>query len=458
MTISTYGVTPAGFIRPSLDAVLTDQFTQLVEAFGISVDQAAESIIGQHTAITASAIDSIFQLAEKVKDQLDPDKAEGEQQDQICALNGTKRKLATYTTANLLVIATTGTVIPGDSLATNDAGDIVLRTLAPVTAAAITAWATGATIAIGDVRRTAAGHCYVAIAGGTTLGSGTGPSSVTKFPSTVIDGTVTWVYVGDGTGFAYVSAQATVVGKLSALAFAITKIGTPVAGWATVCNPQDATTGRNDETDAELKQRRVVELKPGSVRAEISDINAVTAVTVFENFTDSTNADGMTPHSVEALVSGSATDLEIAQALWRSVPDGIGTNGAHSHNITDDQGGVMTLRWSVPSATTIYVEATLYVDDGKFPTSGGDVAKALVLAFGDALPVGRDVDPSAIGGELWAAMKLGTLPGLLATSVKVKTSSISGGDPANVPVVVGSRAQADFDSTRISIVVVPRAP
>lgn len=81
-------------------------------------------------------------------------------------------------------------------------------------------------------------------------------------------------------------------GPISAPANSLTEILTPVAGWVSLTNPQAGITGRNQETDAELRLRREQSLHLlGAATVEairsrlLQEVDGVTSVTVFENVT-----------------------------------------------------------------------------------------------------------------------------------------------------------------------------
>lgn len=81
-------------------------------------------------------------------------------------------------------------------------------------------------------------------------------------------------------------------GPISAPANSLTEILTPVAGWASLTNPQAGVTGRDQETDAELRLRRVQSLHLlGAATVEairsrlLQEVDGVSSVIVFENVT-----------------------------------------------------------------------------------------------------------------------------------------------------------------------------
>lgn len=81
-------------------------------------------------------------------------------------------------------------------------------------------------------------------------------------------------------------------GPIAAPANSLTEIVTPIAGWISLTNPQAGNTGRNQETDAELRIRRAQSLRSqGAATVEairsrlLQEVPGVTSVTVFENVT-----------------------------------------------------------------------------------------------------------------------------------------------------------------------------
>lgn len=85
--------------------------------------------------------------------------------------------------------------------------------------------------------------------------------------------------------------QAQEYGPIPVPAGALTNILTPIAGWNSLTNYEAGITGRNQETDAELRLRRQSTLRGlgfstvESLLARIPEVPGVTAVLVFENVT-----------------------------------------------------------------------------------------------------------------------------------------------------------------------------
>jgi hypothetical protein len=164
-------------------------------------------------------------------------------------------------------------------------------------------------------------------------------------------------------------------GPIVANANTLTVIATPVLGWNSVTNPTDAEPGRLRESDAELRTKRERELrKPGTATVDAIAVDLesieyegetpVESAIVFQNTTSVTDARGLPPRSIEALVfdgvDASLPDNVIAQALWNSKAGGIKTHGNSAGVALDRNGASHTMRFSRPTIVpfAMYVEGT----------------------------------------------------------------------------------------------------
>lgn len=208
--------------------------------------------------------------------------------------------------------------------------------------------------------------------------------------------------VGFATGTATVFASSRYTGAVVALAGTLTVIGSPVNGWTGVTNNNDASLGRNEEVDSELRARRARSLSLSglaSLDAIISGVQSVLGVTfagAVENFSDIIDPNGLQPHSFEVVVLG-GTDLSIAQAIWEKKPVGIETNGSSSANANDIFGNLHLMKFSRPTQIQIWLNANITFD-GKVPDDAATVMTQAILDFvsgelisGQSLSVGDDV-------------------------------------------------------------------
>jgi hypothetical protein len=372
----------------------------------------------------------------------------------VAALTGTAREAPTLSKVIASCCGTPGTTLQAGRVASVQPLGSRFQSAATKTIAALTAWQQSTAYNVGD-RVTADGKAWQCTIAGTSLGSGSGPAG--NPPALVADGTVTWVCFGVGTGAVDVQFNAQTYGPIIANAGTLNKIETPTAGWSTVRNAEDAYyLGTNLESDAAMRLRREAELRAQgnamieAIRQSVLAVAAVTGCYVFENTTDATDANGLPPHSVEAVVQG-GDNAAIREALFASVAGGINTYGTSSGSVTDARGQLHTIRFTRPMAIPVYVTFDLVVDANSFPIDGVDQVKAAALAFGTAAYVnGRDVVASALGAQAFK------VPGVLDCPAPKIGTAPAPGTSTTIPISLHELAQ--LDSARIVVNTTPGTP
>ncbi len=459
------GVTTEGFVRETAAEIKAGLEAAHDSQFGRAVRKDARSVFGQLIGVQTGSFDTLWQLVEMVVWGRDPRRATGDQLEAICALFEVTRKAATYSTITLTLTGTATTVVAAGKIAQTSDGTAQYALTSPATIAAATAWASTTSVAQG-VYRTTGGRVYYAQLGGTT--SSTAPTSTDAYPTTITDGTVTWIYIGQGDGvIADVAAQASVSGEVGGSAYQVNTIGTPVSGWSGVANITDAVVGSPIETDDALRVRLKASLHTAAGKAVIDSIRgallalaAVDEAFVFENVENETNSDGMPAHSVEAVVTGSATSTDIGEALLEQVAAGIKTTGTSTVSIADSRGFSHSIKYTVPADLNIYLAIIIEANRTLWPAEtladtaarGSERVKTALVEFGQAdLVVGRDVDPSALIGAVFTA----GIPGLLSMTVALDTSA---SPVATARIPVSLRQIARLDSARITVTVTYRTP
>jgi uncharacterized phage protein gp47/JayE len=140
-----------------------------------------------------------------------------------------------------------------------------------------------------------------------------------------------------------VTATAVVAGAVAALPSTINSIYTPTQGWQTVSNAAAATVGTAAETDAALRNRQATSTQiPAQTVFDatigaVANLSGVIDVAPYENDTDSTNANGLPPHSISLVVQG-GVDTEVAQTILDYKTPGTNTYGTTSIPLTDPKG------------------------------------------------------------------------------------------------------------------------
>lgn len=194
-----------------------------------------------------------------------------------------------------------------------------------------------------------------------------------------------------------VTGTAVVSGALNALPNTITSIFTPTLGWQTVNNPAAATAGAGVETDAELRTRQIFStanpsntVLEGTVGA-VGNVDGVIAVQPYENDTDSTDANGLPPHSIAIVVVGGDED-SIAAAIQVHKTPGTNTYGTTTVPTVDSKGMPLDINFFYATDATIGVQVTITPLTGFDPSYEALIQDA-ISAFlqTPAQPIGADI-------------------------------------------------------------------
>jgi len=437
-----YGVLTTGFVPKPL-LVLKEEIEAAWRAeFGQNVLLDPNEPDGQIIGIFVDRLAELWELAQAVYSAFDPDKATGQAQDALCALTGTLRRAATRSEVTL-----TATGTPGTILSTSREASVVVtgdrfRTLAGATITAVPGWAPTTVYTVGQ-RVTNGGNVYQCITGGTSAGSG-GP---TGQGNDITDNTVHWRFLGQGTGAIDVASEAVETGEVLAVSGTITVIETPVSGWDGVINVLDAEPGSAVESAEDLRVRREAELTAGgsgtvnAIRADILKLDGVVSCTVYENPTNTTNGDGLPPHSIEAVVQG-GDSTEIAEAILANRCAGIEMFGSTTVNLVDSAGNTVAVKFNRPTVLTLWVRVDVTKDPNVFPADGTDQIKAAIVADEENHPIGQNVTASRMASRCFQ------VPGVLdVTLARVDTVN----PPTGTTLTVTVRQLADFDTSRIIV-------
>ncbi len=312
----------------------------LVEAFqgifGQDIYVDPDSQDGQQIAIFASAINDANAMAVQVYNSFSPSTGRGVGLSSNVKINGIARRVASFSTVDLLVTGQAGTTITAGA-ATDAAGNRWLL-----------------------------------------------PESVTIPP----DGDIT------------VTATARDIGSVAAAANTITTIGTPTRGWQSVTNPAAATAGAPIENDAQLRQRQTVSTAIPSLTVFEGTMGAVASIVGvlryrgYENDQDATDADGIPGHTISLVVDGGDAQA-IGEAIAAKKSPGTGTYGTTSVDVIDEYGVTRAIEFFRPETVAIKAEITLTPRQG-YSTAIETQIKQAVVDYINAIRIGDDVIRSKI--------------------------------------------------------------
>ena len=113
--------------------------------------------------------------------------------------------------------------------------------------------------------------------------------------------------------------------------------------------------------------------------ASLYNIPDVTAVSVYQNRSGTTDSDGIPGHSIWVVVSG-GTDEEIGLVMDNKVAGGVGMKGNKTVNVAQADGSVATYRFDRPTTQTLYVQLDITPLNGQVIVSD-DIKAALVSGF-----------------------------------------------------------------------------
>ena len=214
-----------------------------------------------------------------------------------------------------------------------------------------------------------------------------------------LPGTVTL----DGGGTATVTAVCETPGAINITASGqLSIIFTPTAGWSSVNNGSNvAVVGQPVETDAQLRGRQAISVELPSITilagtiAAIAATLGVTRYNVLENPTNATDANGLPPHSVSAVVEG-GTDLDVATAIFNNRGIGPLTFGTTTVNVVDPNSGIVTpISFIRPSLVPVYVVVNAHLLSGG--TSAALTAMgAAIVNYLNSLQIGERVNYASL--------------------------------------------------------------
>lgn len=386
-------VTAEGISAPDYQTVLDTITGYFQQIYGLDAYLEPDSKDGQMVALVALAIHGANNTAISVYRSFSPATALGDALTSNVKINGITRRAATNSTVDLLLTGTVGT-----------------------------------TITNGSVRDT--------------------NSVIWNLPATVVIGT-------DGTVVA--TATCANSGAVAAVAGSVNGINTPTRGWASVTNPLAATVGIAAETDAELRVRQsqsvaLASLTPfDAVDGAIANVEGVTRHKLFENDTETTDANGLPAHSISAIVEGGDA-TEIANTIRSTKGQGVSTYGTTAVIVTDKYGNPYTIRFSRPVDVPIYVSITIQALTG-YSSQVGDEIKAAVAAYINSLAIGDGV----LLSRVYSPANLGVVSGGNARYYDIMELLIgrASDDVAAANVVLAYDESASCSVDNIALVVTP---
>ena len=350
MTLTTLAPTidANGITAPTYADVLAFLQDQYRSIYGADTYLEPDSQDGQLLGVFAKAISDVNSVAIAIYRSFSSATAQGDALSSNVKINGIARKIASYSSADLVLIGQAGKTITNGAAKDTNGVQWML------------------------------------------------PATVTIPPS----GTIT------------VTATCATIGDVSARAGTINQIATPVLGWQSVTNPADAAEGAPVESDAALRQRQTVSTALPSLTVldgiigAVANVPGVTRYVAYENDTSSTDANGIPSHSISLVVEGGDATA-IANAIAAKKTPGAGTFGTTSIVVADIYGRPITISFFRPTGAPIGATVTIKALGG-YTTQAGQQIQQAVSDYINGVQIGGGLSGSVEWGDaLTAANSVG---------------------------------------------------
>jgi len=300
MTIPIPVISSAGITLPSYNDVLIGYQQGYMLVYGSDISINANDLDAQWLAIQAQAYFDLSQMIGVIYSSFGA-LAQGPFLDNMVAITGIVRNVATYSTATVTLTGSSGTVISNGVIGDNQGLN--------------TTWDLPATVTI--------------------------PSG----------------------GSINVTATCTTIGAITASADTLTKILTPTANWNTVNNIGAAVVGVAVEPDSQLiqvQQQSVAlsaETSIQSIAAAVLNVPGVTEVAYLNNDTNSPIS-GVPAGNFAIIVAGGTTTA-VAQAIASKKPPGIPSYGTTSVIVYDSAGMPDTINFYEIDLVELTIQVTI---------------------------------------------------------------------------------------------------
>jgi uncharacterized phage protein gp47/JayE len=491
----TFGLTDQGFVPKRLQDVKAEIEDAARTVFGPAINLLPTELMGEFIGIVSLKASEGWEAGESIYNSFYPATAKGTSLDNVVSITGIERLGATKSTAVAVATGTETTLIAAGSVVSVD-GNPDARfvttedfTIGPGTDevqqidfSAVPTSGTFTLIFDGDETVTiawddTAGDVQTALNNLSTLSSVTVAGDFTAGFAVTFAGTdgqkqQPLISLGDNSLVngvdpvevtfsettlgvlpnVEVTLEGETAGSVQAPSGSLTVIETVTPGWDSIVNAEDAVVGKDIETDAALRLRRDLTLSApatgtvDAIRAKILEIEEVDDAAVYHNPTQTTDAEGRPPHSIDIIVLN-GDDTVIAEAIWSVAPAGIELLGNTSVPILDSQSMVQNIKFSRPNEVNIWIELDLTTDNN-FPSDGATVLRDYIVSYcNDKFKIGDDV--IVFGTDsIASAIADSDVAGIIRYEIRIGSSASPTLDDN---IIIAFDEIGDFDTSRVTV-------
>ena len=475
MAETKYGLTAEGFKRKRLPDIIKSINARLSDALGTKIQTSSNSVLGQLVGVFSYEISDLWEQAENGYNAMYPSTAHGVSLSNAAGLAGLQLIPAENTKIVATCFGSELTEIPYNAQITDgtyqysciDVYAQILSSRACVIGVKISGAVTEGTtysITVDDetyshtaVSGDTADSILIDLASQSTYTDRTFTTNNSVLMITMTDQRNTMNVINKsntvissiGSPFNF---QCDTAGAITPAIGAVNQIVTSYAGWNSVENNVPASTGRDAETDISLRERWAKSIyhrasgMTDAITAALYDVDGVTFAQTYENNTNSTDADGRPPHSIESIVHGGSPH-DIAETIWRTHASGITTYGSITQTVYDSQNIPHEISFNRPTLVPIYLQITVTANPEKeLSVAAISLIKSAISAQIGGQNVGQDVILQSLYGTIYTA-----------TSGAVGYMQIKGSTDGETfstdNIVINARSIATIDAANITVTI-----
>lgn len=498
--MTTFGLIPEGFLKKTIQDILSEIEDGEKAAFGPDTNTAPDSVIGQINSVIGDKLAEQWEVLEAVWASISPDYAQGASLDNVASITGVTRIPAGPSTVVLTVNLNPGTVLSAGrivSLSSTGERFVTIADVSNLNPYPINANVNASSENSGDIEALAGTIDTI----DTPVGGWTARVAVNSGasePFALVNGQTLDISVDEedpSQTITFLSGDFVDIGNATASEVADVIAANLTGGDAVAANGEvrvisdtdgpgsaiqitggtgntalqfstdlfkgmnfvDATPGTDLESDTDFRKRRNELLQFAgtgtldAVRADVLSVTGVTDVIALENVTSLVDANGLPAKSFEIICVG-GLDQDIGDAIWASKPAGMeshrdpGPNGV-TVTVQDSQGIDHDVNFSRPEEIQIYVEVDVTVDQDEFGDGDQLIGEQNVIAAIVAEGLNQDI------GEDLIILRYRCAPlevtGVIdVTSIKMDTVS----PPVNTANIAATiRQKFDINSDDITV-------
>lgn len=479
-----YGVTDKGFVLKRMDTILEQIHADLSEGFGFDTRLTGASFLGTLITTFAGQIADLWETAQDTYYSKSPATAEGINLDNAVQYGGIRRAASRQTTYPLHCTGDDGALIRnGVVVATDTLPQIRLYSADEFRITREKSNSISIKVAAVEKDTTYSisinGNQYSysnADGSDKDILEGLAEKIVTDEYTVEYDGTENVLNISDRTlsrnNYFILSDNLTTkrvtsianflteeYGEITLPYGIVTKLINNISGFSSVANYLEPIYGRLQETDIELRQSYIAKsaLRSNtmidSIVAELlNNVTGVESASGYENDTDSVNARGMPPHSIEIIVEGGDVN-QIAEAILKRKAGGIYTYGSVVADVAGKYGESIPVRFNRPDYLYTWLKVTLHGDESVIPANYMTLTSDAICSYGERLVAGDSLLIQQLHEGIYDSVAG-------VTYIEIETAYSA--NKSHVPdtseyktqnVVVTSRQKVLIDDTRIEVTV-----